>query len=97
MIRHIVLFKMKEECADDEKQKLMDVLKSLKDSTDGLMLECEVACDVAFTPTSYDVSLNSLFMNMDSVNAYVVHPAHVKALDYIKKVSGSITKIDYEV
>ncbi|MDH5541833.1 MAG: Dabb family protein [Nitrospinota bacterium] len=97
MIRHIVLFKMKEGSTGEEKEKLMADLAGLKDSTDGLMLECEVASDVASTPTSYDVALNSLFESMEMVASYQVHPAHVKVLEYIKKVCGAISKIDYEV
>ena len=78
-------------------QRLVKELRELESSTDGLMLECEVSVDVARTAASYDVALNSLFENLDTLQKYQVHPEHVKVLGFIKSACEPVVKIDYEV
>jgi hypothetical protein len=98
MIRHIVLFKMKDEFKDEQNQKkLASALAALKDTTDGYMTECETALDVVHAHNSYDVVLNSVFKSVEDVKKYAVHPEHVKILAYIKEVCVSTTKIDCEI
>jgi hypothetical protein len=97
MIRHIVLFKFSDKTAESDKQKLAEDLEDLLEKTDGLMLECEVAFDVAKTERSYDLVLNSLFENMETLDKYRVHPEHAKVLEFIKQVCSSTAKIDYAV
>ena len=95
MIRHIVLFKLKEEATAEDKERLVNGLKELEHNTDGLMLECVVGEDVAGTPNSYDVGLNSLFESMETLDRYQVHPNHVAVLSIVKATTSSVTKIDY--
>jgi len=97
MIRHIVLFKLHDEAGKAVGEKLAKELSSLKESTDGLMKENEVAFDVAGKDNSYDLALNSLFANMDDLEKYATHPEHLKVLDSVKKSCSSTIKIDYEV
>lgn len=96
MIRHIVLFKMKESDGRDT-ERLVAELRGLESSTEGLMLECEVSADVARTESSYDVALNSLFESLDTLQKYQVHPEHQKVLGFIKSACQPVVKIDYEV
>jgi len=97
MIRHIVLFKFSDKTAESDRQKLAADLKGLLEKTEGLMLECEVVFDIAKTERSYDLALNSLFDNMETLEQYRVHPAHAKVLEFIKQICSSIAKIDYAV
>ncbi len=97
MIRHIVLFKFSDGIAESAKKKLAADLKGLMEKTDGLMLECEVAEDVAHTERSYDLVLNSRFKNLETLEQYRVHPEHAKVLEFIKQICASTAKIDYEV
>lgn len=96
MIRHIVLFRMKEKDGRDT-ERLVGELRGLESSTGGLMLECEVSVDVARTERSYDVALNSLFENLDTLQRYQIHPEHVNVLAFIKSACEPVVKIDYEV
>jgi len=97
MIRHIVLFSFSDEATEAEMTKLAVDLKGLLEKTDGLMLECEVAFDVAKTERSCDLVLNSLFENMETLEKYRVHPEHAKVLEFIKQICSSIAKIDYAI
>jgi len=95
MIRHIVLFKFSDKTAESDRRKLAEDLKGLLENTDGLMLECGVALDVAKTERSYDLVLNSLFENMETLEQYRIHPEHAKVLEFIKRICSSTAKIDY--
>lgn len=95
MIKHIVLFKMKDGASHGDIEELAAQLLALKDSTDGYMSECEVGKDVARTDRSYDLCLYSLFNTMDDVNKYQTHPEHLKVLDTVKRLCSSAVKVDY--
>jgi len=95
MIRHIVLFKMKEEQAG-QAQKLAQSLAALKEKTDGYMLECETRMDIIHAKNSYDIVLNSVFRDVETLEKYRVHPEHVKVLVLIQSVCASTVKIDYD-
>jgi hypothetical protein len=97
MIRHIVLFKMKEGLGPDDAKKLAAALFALKAKTDGHMVECETALDVVHAGNSYDVVLNSAFKDLDELGKYQVHPEHKKVLELIKEVCASTGKIDYQI
>lgn len=97
MIKHIVLFKMKEESTPDEIKKLAGELEGLKESTDGLMVECEVAKDVLRTERSYDLCLYSKFKTVEDVEKYGDHPNHVKVLETVKELCSAAVKVDYSV
>lgn len=96
MIRHIVLFKLKED-KRGEADRLANALSALQKHTGGLMRECEVAHDVIHAKNSYDVVLNSVFASTDDLETYRVHPEHVKVLDLIKEVCDSTVKVDYAI
>lgn len=96
MIRHIVLFKIKEGVPPTEADHLARQLAALKEKTGGLMLEAHVAKDIVHAANSHDIVLNSLFTNLESLKSYQAHPEHVKVLDIIKKTCASTVKIDYE-
>lgn len=97
MIRHIVLFKLKEGISVAEGEELARQLSALLRTTGGLMKEAEVAFDVVHAHNSYDIVLNSVFENIDRLKEYQVHPEHVKVLDLIKKICFATVKVDYGI
>ncbi len=94
MIRHIVLFKMKEG-QENQAKKLGQALALMKEKTGGLMLECEVGFDVIHAKNSYDVVLNSVFQDTGGLEKYRIHPEHVKILDFIAEACSATVKVDY--
>ncbi len=96
MIRHIVLFKLKEGVPAEEGKELARQLGDLLHNTGGNMREAEVAFDVVRAHNSYDIALNSVFENREKLQAYQTHPEHVKVLELIKKICSSTVKIDYD-
>ena len=96
MIRHIVFFKFNEEASAGERAELVAALKRLQKQIP-LVKELEVEPDIGGKPNSYDIVLNSVFENMDDLEAYAVHPDHVKVVERVKALCQSSVKVDYLV
>lgn len=83
MVRHIILWKIKEDIDETEKQKIKQEVKEnlegLLGEIDGLK-EIKVQTD-ALSSSNADLMLNSLFDSEEALKAYAVHPAHVKVAD----------------
>ncbi|MDE6208547.1 MAG: Dabb family protein [Lachnospiraceae bacterium] len=83
MVRHIILWKIKEDIDETEKQKIKlevkENLEGLLGEIDGLK-EIKVQTD-ALSSSNADLMLNSLFDSEEALKAYAVHPAHVKVAD----------------
>lgn len=95
MICHIVFFKFKPETSDEQKNKLENDLKELKQKIP-LIQHLEVGVDMGNKPNSFDLALNSDFETWDDVEKYSAHPDHVLVVEFIKEICSDICKVDYE-
>ena len=95
MVRHIVLFKFKGDAAEDDRKGLIEALRGLKDRI-SVVRELEVGEDIGGKPNSYDIALNSVFDNFEDVEAYAVHPEHVKVVDMVRERCEASVKVDFE-
>lgn len=77
MVKHIILWKLKEEHNNDEiKKGIKEGLESLKGVIPGLI---EITVEIKPLPSSNaDVMLYSVFESEDALKGYSVHPAHVE-------------------
>lgn len=100
MIRHIVLFKLKDFPGETEKisaaQKVIERLNELPLKID-LIRRYEAGIDVRKLPYSYDVVLTMDFNDMADLDSYTVHPAHQDFITFNKDFSIEKVCIDYEV
>ena len=94
MVRHIVFFNFNDDASDTNRSQLIDGLRGLKSKID-LIKELEVGTDVAHTPKSYDIALNTLFDSFEDVQTYISHPSHVEVVELVKKYCSSTAKVDY--
>ena len=80
MVKHIILWKLKDEFNTDEvKNGIKTGLESLKGVIDGLV-EISVQTE-SLTSSNADVMLYSVFENEAALKNYAVHPAHVEVAD----------------
>ena len=80
MVKHIILWKLKEEYNNEEiKLGIKEGLENLKGVIPGL-LEIKVQTEVLGSSNA-DVMLYSVFENKEALGAYAVHPKHVKVAD----------------
>lgn len=93
MIKHIVLFKLKDNSPDKVKE-AMDVLNGLKGKVEQIV-ELHIGQNVVTTPRSFDISLEATFQSLEDLQGYQVHPEHQKVIEYISGVREAQTVVDY--
>lgn len=100
MIRHIVLFRLKDSFTGSNRTEALTELKKhieeLPHSID-LIRRCEVGIDVRHLETSYDIILTMDFDSMADLDAYTVHPDHQDFIRFNKDFSAAKVCIDYPV
>lgn len=83
MVRHVIVWKLKEEFSDEEKQAvkagIKEGLESLKGNIPGL-LSIRVYTE-GLPGSTGDLMLDSEFESMEALKAYSVHPEHVAVAD----------------
>ncbi|WP_297439556.1 Dabb family protein, partial [uncultured Clostridium sp.] len=75
MIKHIVMWTVKEENRIENMQKMKRDLEALKSEIKEIV-EIEVGIDINRSQAAYDLVLYSTFKSLEDLNAYQVHPKH---------------------
>lgn len=99
MIKHIVMFKLKEFDSTEEKlaaaQKVKANFLELKTRINEIK-SYYVGLNIKSSPSSYDLVINSEFENLDDLKKYQEHPAHVSAVNFNSGYSEKKVVVDYE-
>lgn len=87
MIRHIVLFKVREEITGEDPRLLraIDALRELEGKVDGIRL-WEVGKNISDRPVAADYALSSTFDSREDLARYIDHPAHREVVAMLKEV-----------
>ncbi|WP_434297518.1 Dabb family protein [Clostridium sporogenes] len=100
MIKHIVMWKLKEFAEGKSKlenaNKIKTSLEDLQNRIDEVKL-IEVGVNINNFKQAYDVVLYSEFENLEDLNLYQNHPDHLKVGEFINKVKEERIVTDYEV
>ena len=100
MVRHVIVWTLKEEYVGAEKAKIIaeikEGLEGLKGVVPGIV---EIKVNTIGLPSSNgDLMLDSLFENEDALKGYSVHPAHVAVADgKVRPFVKNRSCFDYEV
>lgn len=95
MIRHICMFKLKEENREENLKLALEKLEKMK--TISLIKRFEVVTNYKNAPESnYELSLIFDFENMEDLNEYQKNPIHVEFGNFISEVREGRACIDYE-
>ena len=95
MIRHIVLFKIKDEFKDEIPQ-LVENFRGMKGKIEG-MLDLEAGADILKSDRSYDLALVTVFDSMASFEAYQTHPVHLPVKARMHEVRSASVACDFEI
>lgn len=100
MVKHVILWTLKDEYSAAEKQKIKEEIKAglegLKGQIPGL-LEIQVNID-GLASSNADLMLDSSFESEEALKGYAVHPAHVAVADgKVRPFTASRVCLDYEV
>lgn len=98
MLKHIVMFKFKDEAEGSDKETNINKVTSLLMELPAKINEIkiyEIGKNIASSPSAFDLVLYSGFDNEEDLNAYRSHPEHVKALEIILKLITETAVVDY--
>ena len=94
MIRHIVLFKIKDEYKDEIPQ-LVQNFYGMKGRIEGLV-DLESGADFLHSGRSYDLALLTVFENREAFEAYQTHPVHLPVKKRMHEVRSASVACDFE-
>ena len=97
MVKHIILWKLKQEHNNVEvKEGIKQNLEGLMGKIDGL-LEIKVETN-GLSSSNADVMLYSVFENEDVLKGYAIHPDHVYVADtYVRPFTETRMCLDFEL
>ena len=95
MIRHIVLFRIKDEFRDEIPQ-LVENFLGMRGKIEG-MVSLEAGADFLHSERSYDLALVTLFDSRESFDAYQTHPVHMPVKKRMHEVRSGSVACDFEV
>jgi len=99
MIKHLVMFKLKEFDSAEEKmaaaQKVKINFLELKNRIKEI-ISYEVGINIVNSPSSYDIVINSEFDSLENLLKYQKHPAHIAAVNFNSAYSINKVVVDYE-
>ncbi len=95
MLTHVVIWKY---CADVEPEvraehvallrRLAPLIKEIE--------SLEVGFDVLKLPRSFDSGLVAVFRDRAALDAYTIHPEHMKVVAFGKAISEQVASVDFE-
>lgn len=94
MIRHIVMFKIKDEYKSEIPQ-LVENFRGMKGRIEG-MLDLEAGADILGSERSYDLALMILFSDRAAFENYQNHPVHLPVKKRMHEVRCASVACDYE-
>ena len=100
MIKHIVMWTLKDQAEGRAKAENLVAMKALLEALPSLVpgvLELEVAVNPYGAVPPLDIVLYTVFAGKEDLQAYAVHPEHLKVVDFVKAVAAERRVIDYEL
>lgn len=100
MVKHVILWKLKEEYSEEEKN---SIKLGIKEGLEGLKGQIPGLVDIAvningLASSNADLMLDSSFVDEASLKGYAVHPLHVNVADTkVRPYTASRVCLDYEV
>ncbi|NDV59719.1 Dabb family protein [Bacteroides sp. 519] len=99
MVKHIVLFKLKDEIPADVKQEIANNFKQAIEALPpviDVIRKIEVGININPGET-WHIALYSEFDSLDDVKVYATHPAHVEAGKIIADAKDNRACVDYTI
>lgn len=101
MIKHVVMWKLKDVAEGKTKAENAEVMKELLEDLPNKIQEldsAEVGINILEGDEAAicDVVLTTEFESKEDLKAYAVHPDHQKVVEFIKKVVMERRVVDYE-
>lgn len=92
---HIVSWKYRADVPEEAREKHRAMLKALRNIVPGIE-DFAVGLDFLRAHNSYDTGLFARFQDRSVLDAYTVHPEHVKVVEYGRTIAETMSKVDFE-
>ena len=96
MVKHIVMFDFKDENRKENIEKAKEMLEVLVESVPSLN-SIEVGINFSSESRAMDLSIYTEFDDRVGLEAYAVHPEHLKVIEFIRTVVNSSKVSDYTI
>ena len=100
MVKHVILWQLKDELGVDEARKVKEGIKENLESLQGKipgLVDIKVQIDY-LASSNADVMLDSLFEDEEALKGYAIHPEHVKVADTnVRPYTKTRVCMDFEV
>jgi hypothetical protein len=94
MLTHIVIWKYRSDVERETRDEHVTLLRSL-----AIMIpevkSLTVGFDILGLPRSYDTGLVATFDDRAGLEAYTIHPAHVKVANFGRSISEHVASVDF--
>ncbi len=101
MVKHIILWKLRDDLSDAEKEAVKQGIKAGLEGLKGLvpgLLDIHVHIAGRLDSSNADVMLDSTLESVEALKGYAVHPAHVAVADSkVRPFTAQRTCLDFEV
>jgi hypothetical protein len=95
MLTHIVVWKYLNEVEAAIREEHIALLRNLA-SVISEIQSLAVGADVLHLPRSYDTGLVAVFADRAGLEAYTIHPEHVKVAELGRRISEHVASVDFE-
>lgn len=95
MLTHIVVWKYRNDISEETRNDHRRQLRTLKNIVPGIE-SFAVGPDTLHGPKSYDTGLVAVFRDRSVLDAYTVHPEHVKVVKFGETIIETMAKVDFE-
>jgi Stress responsive A/B Barrel Domain len=95
MLTHLVLWKYRPDVDHEVREEHVRLLRNLT----GFISEIQslsVGFDELHLPRSFDTGLVATFKDRTALDAYTVHPEHVKVAEFGRSLSAQVASVDFE-
>lgn len=94
MLTHIVIWKYRDDVEQFAREEHVNLLRNLKNLIPEIQ-SLSVGSDTLFLPRSYDTGLVAFFEDRAALDAYTIHPEHVKVAEFGRSITQHIASVDF--
>ena len=95
MVIHIVAWKYRADVSQEDREKHQAGLRALRNIVPGIE-SLSVGFDFLRAWNSFDIGLCARFRDRAVLEAYTVHPEHVKVVEFGRGLVETMSKVDFE-
>jgi hypothetical protein len=94
MLTHVVVWKYRTDIDNDIREEHITLLRNLS-AVIPQIKSLSVGSDTLHLPRSYDTGLVAVFEDRAALEAYTIHPEHIKAANFGRSISEHVASVDF--